>query len=101
MIKNWFEYVYDSGIEKIHPSQKPVNLIKRLIKIFTDEGDVVIDPCAGSGSTLRAAYECGRNSYGFEVMREIYIEAKSKMLVNMSFDLNVVQEERKYVQGEI
>ena len=43
---------------------------------LTDEGDVVIDPCAGSGSTLRAARELGRNSYGFEVSRDFYPESK-------------------------
>lgn len=43
------------SIRKIHPTQKPVKLIEKLIEIFTDEGDVVIDPCAGSGSTLIAA----------------------------------------------
>lgn len=42
--------------------------------------NVVIDPCAGSGSTLRAAMETGRNSYGFEVSRQFYKEAKEKML---------------------
>lgn len=59
MIFNWFEWKRDSAKEypKIHPAQKPVNVLKRLISIFTDEGDVVIDPCAGSGSTLRACME--------------------------------------------
>ena len=82
MVYNWFEWRRDSGKEypKIHPTQKPVNLLKRLIEIFTDPGDVVIDPCAGSGSTLRAAYECGRDSYGFEVDRKFYFLAKEKML---------------------
>lgn len=82
MVYNWFEWRRDSGKEyhKIHPTQKPVNLLKRLIEIFTDPGEVVIDPCAGSGSTLRAAYECGRNSYGFEVDRKFYTLAKEKML---------------------
>ena len=65
---------------KIHPAQKPVNLLKRLIEIFTDEGDVVIDPCAGSGTTLRAAAELGRNGYGFEVSKEFYRRAKEEML---------------------
>mgnify|MGYP000640408407 CR=1 FL=1 len=71
------------GIPKIHPAQKPVNVLKRLISIFTDEGDVVIDPCAGSGTTLRAAYELGRNSYGFEISREFYGKAKEQMLGNL------------------
>ena len=83
MIFNWFEWKRDNKNEypKIHPTQKPVNLLKQLIEIFTDEGDVVIDPCAGSGSTLRAALELGRNSYGFEIDRNFYNEAKDKMLV--------------------
>ena len=80
MIFNWFEWKRDSKNDypKIHPTQKPVCLLKKLIKIFTDEGDVVIDPCAGSGTTLRAAYELGRNSYGFEIARDICKEAKEK-----------------------
>ena len=81
MIFNWFEWKRDGGdYPKIHPSQKPVELLKRLIEIFTDPGDVVIDPCAGSGSTLRAAQEMGRNSYGFEVSRDFYNRAKEQML---------------------
>lgn len=55
--------------------------ITRLIETFTDPGDIVIDPCAGSGSTLRAAAEIGRHSYGFEVDRKMYGLAKEKMLV--------------------
>ena len=82
MIFNWFEWQKDVGIEypKIHPAQKPVALLKRLIEIFTDPGDVVIDPCAGSGSTLRAAWEMGRNAYGFECSKEIYNKAVTTML---------------------
>lgn len=82
MIKNWFEWKRDSSkdYEKVHPTQKPVNLLKQLIEIFTDEGDVVIDPCAGSGSTLRAAYELNRSSFGFEIEREFYAKAKETML---------------------
>lgn len=81
MIFDWFEWKRDGKeIPKIHPTQKPVNVLKRLIEIFTDEGDVVIDPCAGSGSTLRAATELNRNSYGFEIDRNFYKEAKEKML---------------------
>ena len=81
MIKNWFEWKKDGKeIPRIHPAQKPVNLLKQLISIFTDPGDVVIDPCAGSGSTLRAARELGRNSYGFEIDRDFYMKAMEQML---------------------
>lgn len=81
MIFNWFEWQKDGKeIPKIHPTQKPVKLLKRLIKIFTDPGDVVIDPCAGSGTTLRAALELGRPSYGFEVDKNFYTAAQEKML---------------------
>ena len=83
MIFNWFEWKRDNTKDypKIHPTQKPISVLKQLIEIFTDEGDVVIDPCAGSGTTLRAAYELNRNSYGFEIDRNFYKEAKEKMLV--------------------
>lgn len=82
MVFNWFEWKRDNGraYPKIHPTQKPIAVLRRLIEIFTDPGDVVIDPCAGSGSTLRAAYECGRNSYGFEVSADFYRKAKESML---------------------
>ena len=82
MIFNWFEWRRDSAktYPKIHPTQKPVSLLKQLIEIFTDEGDVVIDPCAGSGSTLRACAELNRHCYGFEVDRNFYREANEKML---------------------
>lgn len=82
MIKNWFEWKRDNAKEypRVHPTQKPVNVLKELIQIFTDEGDVVIDPCAGSGSTLRASYELNRHSFGFEIEKEFYNKAKESML---------------------
>lgn len=65
----------------IPPAQKPVAVLKKLIEIFTDPGDVVIDPCCGSGSTLRAAAEIGRNAFGFEIDRNFYQRAKNEMIV--------------------
>lgn len=83
MIFNWFYWEKDGkDIPKIHPAQKPVNVIRQLIEIFTDPGDVVIDPCCGSGTTLRAAYELGRSSFGFEIDRNFYNRAKDEMLNN-------------------
>lgn len=85
MVFNWFNWVQDGKkIPKIHPTQKPVLLLKRLIEIFTDPGDVVIDPVAGSGATLRAAVELDRKAYGFEISKEFYRRAKNEML-NIQF----------------
>jgi len=83
MIFNWMKYPRDNNITKIHPTQKPILLLKHLINIFTDEGDVVIDPVAGSGTTLRAARELNRHSYGFEIDRVVYKNAKEKILKNI------------------
>ena len=81
MVFDWMEWKRDGkDIPKIHPTQKPVNLLERLISIFTDEGDIVIDPVAGSGATLRAARNIGRSSYGFECNRKFYDMAIEKML---------------------
>ena len=80
MIFNCFDWVRDNDTPKIHPTQKPVPLLRRLIEIFTDRGDVVIDPCAGSGSTLLAAAECGRKAYGFEIKKDFYNKANRYVL---------------------
>ena len=81
MVFDWFTWERDGkDVPKIHPTQKPQSVLKKLIEIFTDAGDTVIDPCAGSGSTLRAAYELGRNSYGFEISRDFCKLANEKML---------------------
>jgi len=76
MIFNCIDWPRDNDSEKIHPTQKPVELLKTLIEIFTDEGDVVIDPVAGSGSTIVAAERLKRKGYGFEIKREFYNKAK-------------------------
>lgn len=82
MVFNWFQWEKDGKeIPKIHPAQKPITVLKKLIEIFTDPGDTVIDPCCGSGTTLRAAAELGRNAYGFEIDRNFYQRAKDEMLV--------------------
>lgn len=82
MIKNWFPWEQDdrTRIPKVHPTQKPIAVLERLIEIFTDPGDVVIDPVAGSGSTLIAARNLGRNSYGFEVSKPQYIKTCNEFL---------------------
>jgi site-specific DNA-methyltransferase (adenine-specific) len=60
-----------------------------LIEIFTDEGDVVIDPCAGSGSTLIACANKKRKGFGFEIKKEFYTQAKEweDEIINYNKDL--------------
>ena len=92
MIFNWFEWKKDSKeVPKIHPTQKPVNVLKELIKIFTDEGDVVIDPCCGSASTLRACAELNRSCYGFEIKKNFCKDAKDKMLNNIDRQISIFE----------
>jgi len=76
MVFNCIDWERDNETEKIHPTQKPIPLLKKLIELFTDKGDVVIDPCAGSGSSLIAALELDRKAYGFEIKKNFYKEAQ-------------------------
>lgn len=87
---------------KIHPTQKPVKLLEKLIKIFTDEGDTVIDPVAGSGSSLIAAINCNRKYHGFEIKKDFHksatnwinsvLQAKSD-IENYGFAKTIIQEQ--------
>lgn len=88
MIFNCMDYPRDTTTPKIHPTQKSVSLLKHLISLFTDPGDVVIDPCAGSGTTLIAASMLGRKAYGFEVKRDFVQGFYNKLAnnVQLSFE---------------
>ena len=83
MVFNCMEYQRDTITPKVHPTQKSIHVIQNLIEIFTDIGDVVIDPCAGSGVTLLAAEQMGRKSYGFEIKREYVDGFKNQLASNM------------------
>lgn len=87
MIFNCFDWGTDTKTPKIHPTQKPVPLLQNIIRIFTDENDVVIDPCAGSASTLRAAAMLNRRAYGFEIKKEFFNKANEVMLQNIQKNL--------------
>jgi len=81
MVFNCIDWEKDSNTEKIHPTQKPVALLKKLIEIFTDEGDVVIDPVAGSGTTLIAAEALNRKAFGFEIKKDFF-KAATELINN-------------------
>lgn len=92
MVMNCMDMERDTETPKIHPTQKSVKVLERLIQVFTDEGDVVIDPVAGSGSTLLAAINTGRRAYGFEIKKDFYRDAL-KMLNTRKIEID---ETKKY-----
>ena len=97
MVFNCMDWVRDNDTPKIHPTQKPVPVLERLIEVFTDPDDVVIDPVAGSCTTLRAAANLGRRAYGFEIMKDIRKLAREKILTNYEPSLfSVSEKEGKY-----
>lgn len=99
MIFNCIEYPKELGMRKIHETQKPIKLLRSLIEIFTDVDDVVIDPCAGSGSTLIAAAGLGRKAYGFEIKKPYYVDACNAIKANIQLDL--FNMEKKYEKNVI
>jgi site-specific DNA-methyltransferase (adenine-specific) len=56
----------------IHPTQKPVRLLERLLNLVSQEGDLVLDPFSGSGSTAVACINLNRNYIGFEIDEEYF-----------------------------
>lgn len=96
MIFNCMDWVRDLGMKRIHDTQKSILLLKHLIELFTDPDDVVIDPCAGSGSTLIAAASMGRKAYGMEISKRFYSDACNALKTYIKPDLfNVSKEEEK------
>jgi len=75
-VMDWEKDKKSDLYRKIHPTQKPVNLLEKLITTFTDPGDIVIDPVAGSGSTLIACENTDRKGIGFEINKDFYNQAK-------------------------
>jgi len=75
MVYNIIDWERDTKTTVKHPTQKPIGLIKKLIEIFTDPEDIVIDPVAGSGISLIAALELDRQSYGFEIKKDFHKDA--------------------------
>jgi len=72
---------------KIHPTEKPTQLLRRLIEQSSNPGELVIDPFAGSGSTLIAAFECGRQALGIEQSATHYGQALLRI--------------EEYIKGEV
>lgn len=75
--KNILEFSRDK--DKVHPTQKPVALLEYLIKTYTNENDVVLDNCMGSGSTGIACLNTGRRFIGMELNEEYFNIAQKRI----------------------
>ena len=64
---------------KLHPTQKPVSLFEWLIKTYTNENEIVLDPCMGSATTAIACLKTGRKFIGFELNSEYFQIAKKRV----------------------
>ena len=84
--KNLLNYSSASQVGKIHPTQKPVALFEYLIKTYTNEGDLVLDNCAGSGTTGVACQNINRDCILIEKEHE-YCEVIKKRIPDIQFVL--------------
>lgn len=69
------KYSMPQGNTAFHPTQKPIDLLRMLIEQYTLPGEIVLDPFAGSGSTLKAAQITRRRALGFEKDKTYYTQA--------------------------
>lgn len=65
--------------KNLHPATFPIALARRCIELFTHRGELVLDPFVGSGTTLVAAQDCGRNAVGFDLKAEYIALARSRL----------------------
>ena len=70
--------------DTFHPTQKPVALIRYLIRTYSNEGDTILDNCMGSGTTAIAAIREKRNFIGFELNKEYYDKACKRIQLEMA-----------------
>lgn len=80
---NLLEFGFRKDEERIHEAQKPLDLIEYLIKLTTLEGQIVLDPFMGSGTTAIAARGLGRQFIGFEANEEFYQAAINRLEATM------------------
>lgn len=75
------------GGQRLHPTQKPIKLLEYLIKTYTNEGDIILDNCMGSGSTGVACVNTGRRFIGME-LNEGYFEIAKQRILNTDKAVN-------------
>lgn len=88
---NVLTYQAPKNGERIHPTQKPLKLIEKLIELTTETGDIVLDPFMGSGTTAVACKLLGRHYIGFDTNRD-YCEIAEKRIKGTNKQLNAFLE---------
>ena len=80
--RTWFQQIWQlpGASTRDHPAPFPIALADRLVRMFSFVGDTVLDPFAGTGSTLVAASSAGRNSVGVEIDPEYVSLARTRFL---------------------
>lgn len=80
--RRWFQQVWTlrGASTRHHPAPYPLELAERLVRMFSFAGDTVLDPFAGTGTTLIAARRAGRNSIGYEVEPKYFEMAARQIL---------------------
>jgi modification methylase len=89
--KEWFRQITGASTKQ-HPAPYPLELTERLVRMFSFVGDTVLDPFAGTGTTMLAAHRWGRHSIGYEVASE-YVDLAHKRLSEAGLDLQVAEVE--------
>ena len=82
-----WEFFYekrDVRDKTVHPAAFPISLPAKCIKLLTHQGELVLDPFVGSGTTLVAAKDLGRNAVGFDLMADYVDMANARMSPNMT-----------------
>jgi DNA modification methylase len=95
--QDWFSQIWElpgASTKKGHPAPFPLELAYRLVKMYSFVGDVVLDPFCGSGTTMVASIESGRNSIGVEVEKEYcdlaFKRIKTSMTPECSIDYQII-----------
>lgn len=78
-VHNVFTYKSPSPQHRIHPTQKPLDLFRELMRLFSQRGDLVLDPFAGSATSACAAIELGRKVIAFENDEQHYVAARERL----------------------
>ena len=100
-----WEFYYekrDVRDKTVHPATFPISMARRVIELFTHQGELVLDPFVGSGTTLVAAQDCNRNAVGFDLLKKYVDLCKSRLsneqLFNNSKQLAIVDDARNINQ---